>query len=199
MTNLIEVFEQSQMAKNLPEIKVGDTVKVYHKIQEGDKFRVQTFQGIVIAKKGERSRLRIVVRKISVGGIGVEKTFFLYHPLVVKIEILKRAKVRRAKLYYLRDAKGKKALKLKERMPEVSEVLMWEEGEEVKKVQEENLESKEQLLEEAETNIEEENNQDQAPQNIEEAGGSQEKNTNKKEETNSEAPTDNSSEENKTT
>jgi len=128
MNNLIEVFEQSQITKNLPEIKVGDTVKVYHKIQEGDKFKVQAFQGIVIAKKGERSRLRIVVRKISVGGIGVEKTFFLYHPLVVKVEILKRAKVRRAKLYYLRDAKGKKARKLKERIPEVSEVLLWEAG-----------------------------------------------------------------------
>jgi large subunit ribosomal protein L19 len=128
MNNLIEVFEQSQITKNLPEIKVGDTVKVYHKIQEGDKFKVQAFQGIVIAKKGERSRLRIVVRKISVGGIGVEKTFFLYHPLVVRVEILKRAKVRRAKLYYLRDAKGKKARKLKERIPEISEVLLWEAG-----------------------------------------------------------------------
>lgn len=180
MANLLEKFERSFMTKKLPEIKPGDRIKVFHKIKEGDKFKVQVFEGMVIAKKGELSRLRITVRKIGAGGIGVEKTFFLYHPLVSKIEILKRAKTRRAKLYYLRRVKGKKASKLKEKHPELSDLLIWEEKElkeEAEEVEEEketpkeesaekNKEEKEKKKEKKqEKNIKEESNSEKSQEN----------------------------------
>lgn len=100
--------------KDLPEIRPGDLVKVYQKIKEKEKEKVQIFEGVVIARKhGQEIGTTITVRKI-ISGIGVERIFPLYSPLIEKIEILKRGKkVRRAKLYYLRKAKGKKA-KLKQ-------------------------------------------------------------------------------------
>jgi len=97
-----------------PEIKVGMTVKVHQKIKEGNKERIQIFEGIVIAKKhGKGISSTITVRKV-VEGIGVERIFPLHSPSIEKIEVVKSAKVRRAKLYYLRTAKGKKA-RLKQR------------------------------------------------------------------------------------
>ena len=93
----------------LPEIKPGDTVKVYQKIKEKDKERLQAFEGIVLARKhGKGISATITVRKV-ISGVGVEKIFPIHSPNIEKIEILKRSKVRRAKLYYLRTAKGKKA------------------------------------------------------------------------------------------
>ena len=105
----------AKLKKELPDIKPGDTVKVYQKIKEKDKERLQAFEGIVLARKhGKGISATITVRRV-VSGIGVEKIFPIHSPIIEKIEVLKRSKVRRAKLYYLRTAKGKKArLKKKE-------------------------------------------------------------------------------------
>ena len=91
-----------------PDFKSGDTVKVYVKIIEGQKARIQVFEGVVIRRRGESSRASFTVRKISYG-IGVERTFPLHSPLIDKIEIITRGKVRRSRLYYLRGLRGKKA------------------------------------------------------------------------------------------
>lgn len=114
MATKIENFNSTQ-TKEMPEIRPGDTVKVYQKIQEKDKERIQVFEGQVLARKhGKGISSTLTVRKIS-GGIGVEKLFPLHSPVIDKIELVKRGKVRRAKLYYLREAKGRKArLKAKE-------------------------------------------------------------------------------------
>ena len=99
--------------KETADFNVGDTVKVYVKVVEGDKERVQPFQGVVIARKGSGARETFMVRKISFG-VGVEKIFPIYSPSINKIEVLKRGSVRKAKLYYLREKKGK-AAKIKEK------------------------------------------------------------------------------------
>lgn len=115
MVTKLETFTQIQLKKDLPDIRPGDTVRVYQKIKEKDKERIQAFEGLVIARKhGKGVSATITVRKV-ISGIGVEKIFPIHSPAIEKIEILKRSKVRRAKLYYLREAKGKKAkLKRKE-------------------------------------------------------------------------------------
>ena len=114
MNKLIDQFNKSQ-TKELPDIRPGDTIKVHQKIKEGDKERIQIFEGIVIARKhGKGISSTITVRKV-VTGIGVERVFPVNSPSIAKIEIVRSGKVRRAKLYYLRTAKGKKArLKNKE-------------------------------------------------------------------------------------
>ncbi|MBI5057575.1 MAG: 50S ribosomal protein L19 [Nitrospirae bacterium] len=99
--------------KEMPHFKVGDTVSVDMKIREGDKERIQTYTGIVIARKGDGTRETFMVRKISYG-VGVEKIFPLYSPLIDTIKVVKEGRVRRAKLYYLRGKKGK-AAKVKEK------------------------------------------------------------------------------------
>lgn len=111
----IETFMQQQLKTDLPDIRPGDTVKIYQKIKEGDKERIQTFEGLVLAiKHGKGISATITVRKM-VSGIGVERIFPLHSPLIEKFEITNRSKTRRAKLYYLRTAKGKKGkLKKKE-------------------------------------------------------------------------------------
>ena len=101
-------LEQPNLRTDLPQFKAGDTVKVHVKIKEGEKERIQIFQGVVIAKKHGGIRETITVRKVS-GGIGVERIFPLHGPLVDKIEVMSEGKTRRAKLYYLRALKGKKA------------------------------------------------------------------------------------------
>ncbi len=109
MTNKTEKFTQSSLKKSLPDIRPGDTVKVYQKVKIGKQERTQVFEGLVLARKhGKGISSTITVRKI-ISGIGVEKIFPLHSPIIEKIEIVKRGKVRRAKLYYLREAKGKKA------------------------------------------------------------------------------------------
>ena len=114
MTTLLEKFNKDQQ-KNLPDLRPGDTIKVYQKVKEGDKERIQIFEGIIIARKhGKGISATITVRKV-VGGVGVERIFPIHSPSIDKIEVVRRGKVRRAKLYYLREAKGKKAkLKNKE-------------------------------------------------------------------------------------
>jgi len=100
---------EEQLKKDLPEIKPGYTVLVYQKIKEADKERIQTFQGLVLAvKHGSGINATITVRKIS-GGIAIERIFPLHAPTIEKIEVVKKSKVRRAKLYYLRGKFGKKA------------------------------------------------------------------------------------------
>lgn len=106
----IEEFVKKYQKKNLPPVQPGDTVKVYEKFFDRNKERVQVFEGIVIAKKhGKEVGATITVRRV-LDGVGVEKTFLLHSPTIEKIEIVKRAKVRRAKLYYLRNIIGKMRL-----------------------------------------------------------------------------------------
>ncbi len=99
--------------RNITDFNIGDTVRVFVKVVEGDKERIQPFEGVVIARRGGSTRETFMVRKVSFG-IGVERIFPLYSPAIDKIEVLKRGRVRRAKLYYLRGKKGK-AAKIKER------------------------------------------------------------------------------------
>jgi len=111
--NLINLVEESQLKKDIDNFKVGDTVKVHVIIREGNKERIQIFQGNVIAKRGSGLGATFTVRKVSFG-IGVERIFPLHSQMIKKIEVIRRGKVRRAKLYYLRKLKGK-AARLKEK------------------------------------------------------------------------------------
>src|SRR3974390_2232859 len=106
--NIIDFMEMEQMKKNIPPFKVGDTVKVQVKIVEGDKQRIQAYQGVVIARQNGGIRESFTVRKIS-NGIGVERVFPLHSPSIDAIEVVTRGHVRRAKLYYLRKLRGKAA------------------------------------------------------------------------------------------
>jgi len=110
---IIRSIEAEQMKSDLPDIYVGDTVKVGIKIQEGTKFRVQPYEGVVIARRNGGINETITVRKVF-QGVGVERVFLLHSPLVESIKVLRRGKVRRAKLYYLRDLVGK-ATRIKQR------------------------------------------------------------------------------------
>lgn len=106
--DLIKAIEQEQMKQDAENFHVGDTVKVYFKIVEGTTERVQPYEGVVIAKNNSGIRRTFVVRKISYG-VGVERIFPLHSPRVEKVEVIRRGRVRRAKLYYLRDKIGKAA------------------------------------------------------------------------------------------
>ena len=112
-SNLIEEFENEQLKKEIPEIYVGDTVKVGVKITEGNKERVQPYEGVVIAKRHGGLNQTITVRRIF-QGIGVERVFMLHSPQVASLKVERRGKVRRAKLFYLRDRVGK-ATRVKQR------------------------------------------------------------------------------------
>ncbi|MBP8980431.1 MAG: 50S ribosomal protein L19 [Syntrophobacterales bacterium] len=106
--NVMEVIEKEQIRADLPDFKSGDSVKVFVRIIEGQKSRIQAFEGVVIKKKRGSSRSTFTVRKISYG-IGVERTFPLHSPVIDRIEVVTRGRVRRSRLYYLRGLKGKKA------------------------------------------------------------------------------------------
>ena len=112
MNPIIEQVEKEQLKQDITPFNVGDTVKVYVKVVEGDKERVQAYEGVCMAKKGSGIRENFTVRRVSFG-IGVERTFPLHSPRIAKIEVIRKGKVRRAKLYYLRDRQGK-AAKIKE-------------------------------------------------------------------------------------
>ncbi len=112
MNDIIREIEAEQMKETVTQFRAGDTVKVYGKIKEGNRERIQVFEGIVLKVQNGGNRTTFTVRKTS-NGIGVEKTWPLHSPNVEKIEVVKRGKVRRAKLFYLRDRVGKKA-KVKE-------------------------------------------------------------------------------------
>lgn len=111
-SEIIKNIETAQLKAEVPEFRVGDTVKVYGKIKEGNRERIQVFEGTVLKKQGTGVRATFTVRKIS-NGVGVEKTWPLHSPIVEKVEVVRRGKARRAKLNYLRQRTGK-AAKVKE-------------------------------------------------------------------------------------
>ena len=106
--DIIKSIEHEQLKNKIPELKVGDTVKVHQKIKEGNRERIQIFEGIIIKKQGGGVNATFTVRKIAYG-VGVEKTFLVHSPMVEKVELVRVGKARRAKLYYLRDRVGKAA------------------------------------------------------------------------------------------
>jgi large subunit ribosomal protein L19 len=110
--NLLQSVQNTQLRTDLPSFRPGDTVRVYVKIKEGDKYRIQVFEGVVVALKRNQASSTFTVRKVSFG-YGVERIFPLHSPIIEKLEIVKSGKVRRARLYYLRERRGKSA-RLKE-------------------------------------------------------------------------------------
>ena len=112
--DLIQAFTNEQLKKDMPLVRIGDTVRVHNKIKEGARERIQLFEGTVIAKHGGGISETFTVRRVSYG-VGVEKTFPIHSPNVDKVVVFREAKVRRAKLYYLRDRVGK-AAKVKEKV-----------------------------------------------------------------------------------
>jgi large subunit ribosomal protein L19 len=109
MDNLLRKVEEGETRDEVPHFRSGDTIRVHQLIREGEKERVQIFEGIVVARKGSGVSETVTVRKISVGGIGVEKIFPIHSPRIEKFEVVNIGRVRRAKLYYLRDRAGKSA------------------------------------------------------------------------------------------
>ena len=118
MTNVIDSLAAATKRDDLPEFRAGDTLKVHVRVVEGNRSRVQVFQGVCIRVQGSGVGRTFTVRKVSFG-VGVERTFPLHTPVIDKIEVVTRGDVRRAKLYYLRDLRGKKA-KIKEKRETVS-------------------------------------------------------------------------------
>ena len=112
-TELMNLIEAAQKRDDLPEFEAGDTINVHVRVVEGEKERIQQYQGVVIAFKGSGSRRTFMVRKVS-NGVGVERVFPINSPKLAKIEVIRRGSVRRAKLYYLRERVGKSA-RIKER------------------------------------------------------------------------------------
>lgn len=114
--NIIQALEKAQLKTGVPSFRVGDTIRVHAKVVEGEKERIQVFEGVVIGRQGAGARESIRVRKLSYG-VGVERMFPLHSPMIDKIELAKEGKVRRAKLYYLRELRGKASrIKEKERV-----------------------------------------------------------------------------------
>ncbi|MEQ9103771.1 MAG: 50S ribosomal protein L19 [Rhodothermales bacterium] len=112
-TDVMNLIEESQKRDDIPDFSTGDTVNVHVRVIEGEKERIQQYQGVVIAFKGSGARRTFMVRKVS-NSVGVERIFPLYSPKIAKIEVVREGSVRRAKLYYLRDRRGK-AARIKER------------------------------------------------------------------------------------
>lgn len=117
--DLIKSIESGFLKKDVPHFIVGDTVRVDVRIIEDDSERLQAFEGVIIARKGTGARETITVRKVSYG-IGIERSFFLHSPMIGKLTVVKHGKVRRAKLYYLRDRFGKSA-RIEERKPKLAQ------------------------------------------------------------------------------
>ena len=115
MADIMNIVESTEAKSGIPTFAPGDTIKVHVKVKEGDKERIQIFQGVVISRKGGGSRQMFTVRKIS-GGIGVERMFPLFSPSIDRIEVERHGRVRRAKLYYLRELRGK-AARIEEKRP----------------------------------------------------------------------------------
>lgn len=112
MSNLIAEIEREYMKENVPQFEVGDVVKVFVKVVEGNRERLQAFEGTVIARKNGGVRETFIVRRVSYG-VGIERSFALHSPRIDRVEVVRRGRVRRAKLYYLRKLSGK-AAKIKE-------------------------------------------------------------------------------------
>ena len=116
--NTLDALDADSLRADIPDFRPGDTVKVHVRVVEGNRSRIQVFQGVIIRRQGGGIRETFTVRKVSFG-VGVERTFPVHTPIVEKIEILTRGDVRRAKLYYLRDLRGK-AAKIKEKRETIS-------------------------------------------------------------------------------
>lgn len=116
MQDIIRAIEEEQMRKDIPDFRPGDTVKIHVKVVEGGRERIQTFEGTVIRRRGGGLSETFSVRRISYG-VGVERTFPIHSPRIDRIELVRRGKVRRARLYYLRERFGKKAKVKEKRMP----------------------------------------------------------------------------------
>ena len=114
MDKIIEAFTSEQLKTDVPQFQIGDTVRVHNKIKEGTRERIQLFEGTVIAKKGGGISETFTVRRVAYG-VGVEKTFPLHSPNVEKVDVVRKGKVRRAKLYYVRD-RVRKSAKVKEKI-----------------------------------------------------------------------------------
>lgn len=106
--NRLERLQRSLVKPNIPKFEIGDTVRVHVTVSEGDKDRIQVYEGVVIARKGGSNTETFTVRKVSYG-VGVERIFPVHSPIIAKIDVVRQGRVRRAKLYYLRDKKGKMA------------------------------------------------------------------------------------------
>ena len=104
----LDVIENEYLRTDVPDFRAGDTLKVHVKVREGEKERIQVFQGVVISRRGTGTSESFTVRKMS-GGIGVERVFLIHSPIIDKLEVVRRGRVRRAKLYYLRGLRGKAA------------------------------------------------------------------------------------------
>jgi large subunit ribosomal protein L19 len=113
--NILQLFEEEGRKANIPTFQSGDTVRVHVRVVEGEKERIQVFEGVVIARKGGSNRETFTVRKISYG-MGVERIFPLHSPMIERIDVIRQGRVRRAKLYYLRGKKGR-AARIRERRP----------------------------------------------------------------------------------
>lgn len=111
--DLISLVEKEQMRNDIPDFRPGDTVRVHVKVKEGNRERIQVFEGVVIRRRGGGMRETFTVRRIA-SGVGVERTFPLHSPVIEKIEVVRRGAVRRARLYYLRELQGK-AARIKEK------------------------------------------------------------------------------------
>ena len=105
----LKLAEQTIVTDEYPEFKTGDTVNVHYRVREGDKERIQKFEGLVISRKGSGANQTFMVRKVSAGNIGVERIFPLFSPFIAKIELKKQGDIKRSKLYYLRERQGKSA------------------------------------------------------------------------------------------
>ena len=123
----LDFIEQGTLRRDLPPFRVGDTVRVHAKVREGDKERIQVFEGVVIRRRGSGASESFTVRKVSYG-VGVERLFLVQSPAVTKLEIKSRGHVRRARLYYLRDLRGKKA-RLRSKLRDLSSLVSEEEAE----------------------------------------------------------------------
>lgn len=110
--NIVDIIEKENERKDAPHVRVGDTIKVFYRIREGEKQRIQGFEGVVIAKKNSSVRETFTVRRVSYG-IGIERTFPVHSPLIDHVEVIRKGKPRRAKLYYIRTLTGK-ATKIKQ-------------------------------------------------------------------------------------
>lgn len=158
--DIVKAIEHEHLKNKIPALKVGDTVRVHQKIKEGNRERIQVFEGIIIKKQGGGINATFTVRRISYG-VGVEKTFLVHSPLVEKVELVRIGKARRAKLYYLRDRVGK-AAKTKEKIGakiEDKEIIVKEELVEEANAPEEApaVETTESVVEEVVDTVKEEN------------------------------------------
>ena len=109
MDAILKSISEAQLRDDIPKFGAGDTVRVHVRVVEGEKERIQLFEGVVIQRRGPGIHATFTVRKISTGGVGVERIFPLHTPRIAKIEVLRRGKVRRAKIYYLRNLRGRAA------------------------------------------------------------------------------------------